>query len=159
MWKWIHCGKSESQAQFGLVVGVSDNSSGSKIPNLESFWGLGQEEHQVWSPCISPFMWWFCVSLCPGQGLFYTQGIFCRSLVDRSWSLGDEPFPAGSFLCSLEVSYFIFFSHKSCPLAILCCSFFIPLGYVEGLGGINLSYWKLQVDQSREEGTPALPCL
>lgn len=49
MWKWIHCGKSESQAQFGLVVGVSDNSPSEENSNLESFWGLGQEEPKVWS--------------------------------------------------------------------------------------------------------------
>lgn len=70
--------KSESWAQFGLVVGVSDNSAVSKIPQLESFWGLGQGQPKVWSPWISPFWWWFWSQPGSRSGLFYTPGDFLQ---------------------------------------------------------------------------------
>lgn len=153
MWKWSHCGKSESQAQFGLVVGMSDNSPVRKIPHLESFWGLGQGEPKVFSyfsigvVVLKPA----CVQV---RVCFIPPEDFLQELIFGWWAISSRQLPlfSGGFL-------FHSFHHKSCPLAILCCSFFILLGLCRGLGGLNLSCWKLQVDQSQEEGTPALLCL
>lgn len=75
--------------------------------NYSGHWGRGNLK---FGPLKFLFLWWFWSQPVSRSGLFYNpRGFSPGPWCYKSWSLGDEPFPAVSFLCSLEVSYFIFF--------------------------------------------------